>query len=505
VPFQDSDLLGWTLYGGMGTLVGVALVLLLLIFVPGPARKKIRWIVLSLVLHLILLALRLPFPEDSSIRATLKLIALFLLYTSLGLSLLLLLTSSRLSQVFIRPLPKIFLDIAHGVVYIVAFLMALGSAGVRPAELFAGSALLTAVIGLSLRDTLGNLFAGLAIQAQRPFELGDWIQFNQDTNQIGQVAEINWRATTVVTPDRVEIVVPNSLLAQAPIINYSQPEAPTRRVVYVNAPYSAAPERVKEIILAALVDAPGVLTSPAPTAMTSGFDDRGVQFCVRFFIGDFSTRGKMESVVRDRIWYGLARHGIDIPVPPRSVRVQKEGKGALARKRQRRLARHERALECVDFFDRLPDGSRRQLAGHARIRRYAAQEAIIRQGEKGDKLFILLRGAVVVTVASPGEQPVEVARLQPGSFFGEMAALTGEPRRATVRAARECRVLVIGKSALARVFASAPELAEHVSQTLARRQAELNTRMSMHAPPPPHVVEEHGRHLLRLIKEFFSM
>src|SRR5207248_216183 len=150
---------------------------------------------------------------------------------------------------------------------------------------------------------------------------------------------------------------------------------------------------------------------------------------------------------------------------------------------------------CVDFFDRLPAEIRTRLARRARTRAYAVQEIILRQGDVGNELFILESGEVVVTAQRPGEAPLEVARLGPGAFFGEMGALTGEPRTATVRATRECKVLVVDKAALAEVFESSPELAGHVSQTIARRQADLGTRLSEHAAPPPHAVAEHGHHL----------
>ncbi len=505
MPFDASDLFGWTLYDGKGILVASALLLLLLIFLTGPPRRKIRWALTYMVLHLLLLALRLLFPHDSAVRVTLKFLALFLLLSCIGLSIFLLLTQSRLSQAVLRPLPKIFIDIVHSVVYLIAFLISLSAAGVQPTELFAGSALLTAVIGLSLRDTLGNLFAGLAIQAQRPFEVGDWIQFNQDSSQAGQVAEINWRATRVVTLDRVEIIVPNALLAQAPIVNFSRPEAPIRRVIYVHVPYRVRPQRAKEIILAALEGVPAVLKTPAPSVVTTAFEERGVQLCVRIYVATFPDKGKAESGVRDRIWYALSRHGIDIPVPSRAVRVQKLGKRTMTRRKKERIAHRQRALACVDFFDHLDPATRRRLAARVRTRLYAAQEIIIRQGDVGDELFILEAGEVAVLVDQPEEEPLELDRMGPGNFFGEMAAMTGEPRRATVRALQECEVLVIGKAALAEVFTSAPEVAEQVSKMIAQREANLNARLSEKGPPPPHVVAEHCNRLLHRIKEFFSV
>ena len=88
---------------------------------------------------------------------------------------------------------------------------------------------MTAVIGLSLQETLGNLVAGLAIQIQRPFDVGDWVQLEPDPKRIGRVVEINWRATKVITLEQVEVIVPNGMLAKAPIVNYSKPSPVVRR------------------------------------------------------------------------------------------------------------------------------------------------------------------------------------------------------------------------------------------------------------------------------------
>jgi small-conductance mechanosensitive channel/CRP-like cAMP-binding protein len=510
MPRLSSDHFNWMLYNGVGTAIGLGLVLLLLLLVTGPARHKIRWTLLFLAAHIVLLLLRLPLGDENTeephpIRTTLEFGAYFFLYSAVGLSVFLLLTQSRLSRTFVRPLPQIFLDVAQGFVYALAFLLTLGVMGVKPAELFAGSAILTAVIGLSLRDTLGNLFAGLAIQAQRPFEVGDWIQFNQDSSQIGQVTEINWRATTVLTADRAEVIVPNALLAMAPIVNFSRQGGKTRRSVFVHAPYGVPPQRVQRVIRAALVDAPGVLSDPAPAVVTFAFDERGVQYAVRFWISDFGLRTKLEGAVRDRIWYALGREGIDIPPPARSVRMQKAGKRTVSLQEEGRVARQEQALCHVDFFNHLPEEPRRRLAALARTRLYAEQEVIIRQGDPGDDMFLIETGEVAVTLDRPDEPTAELARLGPGSFFGEMSLLTGEPRSATVRATRECEVLVVGKSAFAQILATSPDLAEHVAQTITHRRSGLNSKLADHSGVHPHVAAEHHHRLLERIKEFFSV
>jgi small-conductance mechanosensitive channel/CRP-like cAMP-binding protein len=504
MPF-DLQSFSWTLDGGLGLLAALVLILLLLVFLPGPNRRLARGSVVLLALHLLLLGLRAVFQGDTAVHLALDMTALFLLLASIGRSLFLLITQSRLTRSLRLP-PKIFLDLIQGFIYLFALLITLSAAGVEPTSLFAGSALLTAVIGLSLRDTLGNLFAGLAIHAQRPFEVGDWIQFDADPLHIGQVMEINWRATKVLTTDKVEIIIPNGVLGQAPIVNYTKPEKWLRRAVLVNAPNDVPPERVHRIILAALVGAKGVLERPAPSVVTHNFDDRGVQYRVRFYIDEFGSRGRIEGTVRDRIWYALTRHGIDLPTPLRQVHVHKAGKRAGARKEQSRVAHQVEALRGIDFLDHLPDQARQRLASLAQTRLYADQEVIIRQGEPGDELFIVEQGEVAVSVERPGEPPLEVARLGPRSFFGEMALLTGEPRSATVRAVKECELLVVGKSAFAQVIDAAPDLAERISETIALRHADQARKLAETGNGEKHPPPEHSHHhILQRIKEFFSI
>src|SRR5947208_16185705 len=105
-PDLTPDLFGWLLYDGKETLAGVVLIVLQLFFLTGPPRRKIRWAVLYLALYIILMGLRLLFPPETAIRTTIKFTALFLLFSSLGLGVFLLVPSSRLTQTFIRPLPK---------------------------------------------------------------------------------------------------------------------------------------------------------------------------------------------------------------------------------------------------------------------------------------------------------------------------------------------------------------------------------------------------------------
>src|SRR5262249_52675301 len=134
-----------------------------------------------------------------------------------------------------------------------------------------------------------------------------------------KVLEINWRATKIVTLDEVELIIPNGTLGKAQINNFSKPTGLSRRSGDVHAPHHAPPQRVSQVILSAIADSWGVLKQPPPSVVTNAFDERGVQYWVRFFTTEFGRRDLVDGGVRDRIWYALQRNGIAIPPPALAV------------------------------------------------------------------------------------------------------------------------------------------------------------------------------------------
>lgn len=400
--------------------------------------------------------------------------------------------------------PKIFRDIFEGVVYGAVVLVTLQQAGARLDALLTTSALLTAVIGLSLQDTLGNLFAGLSIQAQNPFEVGDWIQYDDEEKTLGCVIEINWRATKVMTLDAVEVIIPNGLLARAPIRNFTRPTPMSRRSIAVVVPFETSPHRVQSVLLRALRQVDDVVTEPAPTVLTAGFEERGMKYWLHYFIRDFARREGIDATVRDRVWFALRREGIEFARPIARVHLEeREDASAQAAHGERGRTKRAVSLRQVDFLRVLSDEQISAMADLTAERLYAEGELILRQGEVGDELFILEHGEVAVLL---GPDLVEVARLHRGAFFGEMSVLTGAPRRASVRAVVDVEVLVVGTDAVKRLLDESPELAEQISDALTSRQEELDSahsRTSESLGGEQRVAER--RELLGRIREFFSL
>ena len=489
--------------GGVGIVIAAVLLLVLRVLLPRHDRRHLRMPLVMLLLHLGVVFAR-GFVGEGSAQRVLGVIALLLLLLSIGRSAFLLLVDYVLGRRVVHPLPRIIRDIIQGLIYAAVALIALRAAGVEPGSLLTTSALLTAVIGLSMQETLGNMFAGLAIQMQRPFEVGDWVQFDSDPENVGRVVEINWRATKVQTNEQVEVIVPNGTLAKAPIRNYTKPSPIVRRSAFVQAPYDAPPGRVHELILQGLKRAPGVLSEPPPTVVTRAFMDSGIEYWVRYFIDQYEIRDVIGGTVRDRIWYAFNRGGISIPFPIRTVYMH-QAEVSETKDHKLRFERRKRILSCVDFLAALPPDAMERLVERSRMRRYGAGEPIIRQGETGAELFIIERGHVAIVRSSDGAGEVQIAELGPGDFFGEMSLTTGESRTATARALSECELCMVDKDALHEVLENSPELATTISEIVAARQVKLEESAALSEGQVEAAVEEKKSVLLSRIKGFFKL
>src|SRR4051812_14041180 len=325
------------------------------------------------------------------------------------------------------------------------------------------------VIGFALQDTLGNLFAGLAIQIEKPFRVGHWVTIG---GKDGLVSEITWRATKLRTKAGNFVVVPNSVLSRDTITNYSEPTRETRLEVMVSAGYDAAPNDVKTAIVDALRSEPSILGDPPAEVLLADFADSAIHYRVRVWTTDFAADERVRDRVRARVYYAFSRRGIAFPYP---VRVNIESKRHLEPTEEHGRAR---ALDGVAILASLSASQRGQLASMSRLLLYGAGEVIAHEGDPGASMFVLRTGEAAVTIAGAEG---ELARLTQGAFFGEMSLLTGDTRSATVTAVTDCELLEIGVEAFRRVVMSDAESVERVADAVSSRRAELERHRAARA------------------------
>ena len=354
-------------------------------------------------------------------------------------------------------------------------------------QLLITSTIGAAVLGFSLQDTLGNLFAGLAIQIEQPFRVGHWISI---ADKEGQVQEVTWRATKLRTKNGQFLIVPNNVVSQQPVLNYSEPTIPTRVDVEVGASYLTPPNDVKDAIGEAIRNAPLAMTAPPPEVTVKDFGGSSVDYLAQFWIEDYAVDRRARDQVRTNIWYEFRRRNIEIPWP---IQVQYERDEEPVRT-DRHIDQAASELGRVDLFATLTPEARTVLAASSNEQLFAAGEAIVRQGATGDSMFIVLSGRVRVTLEPSGQ---EVATTAAGGFFGEMSMLTGEPRTATVRAVVDSRVLQITSGAFSELALATPSLLEHVTTVVTNRRAGLD---AARAAAASHTTETKAGFLERMRK-----
>lgn len=330
-------------------------------------------------------------------------------------------------------------------------------------KLLTTSAVGAAIVGFALQDTLGNAFAGLAIQSEKPFRVGAWIRVGEFE---GRVTEVTWRATKLRTKAGNFVVVPNNIVAKEAITNYSEPIVPTRLEVEVGASYLSTPGDVKKAILDAVANVPKALRTPPPDALLHSFDGSAITYRARFWIDNYEMDEIVRDEVRTAIFYAFGRHGIEIPWPI-EVGYEREWPepDPAAKQRQR-----EAVLARVDLFERLTEEQRREVAAATSAQVFGHGESIVRQGSEGQSMFVVCAGKVDV-VLEPDRRLV--ATIEAGGYFGEMSLLTGEPRTATVLSVGDTTVLELDAAVFRRLGSADPHAIEQVGIAAVARRLEL--------------------------------
>lgn len=396
--------------------------------------------------------------------------------------------------------PALFLDLVRFAVILVGSGVVIAAVWERDLSSFLATlGIGSIVLGLALQDTLGNVFAGIALVFERPFMTGDWIKVG-DT--IGEVIEANWRAVRLRTRELSQVVLPNSILGKERIENFSRPTLEHGIQVEIGFSYNDPPNRVKKILLDLLAQTPGVLHQPRAVVRTKSYADFSVVYEVRFFINDYQALPEIRQDFMTRVWYAARRFGLTIPYPIRTV-FKTEQQPVVIPDVHADLRTH---LASVALFKPLDGAELEGLAADSLVREFGAGEQIVSEGQVGDSLFVVLSGEALVYHNDAAGQRCELARLKRGDFFGEMALLTGARRAATVVAQGDMTAVEVYKQLLEPIFAKRPSLVEELAGVAERRRAEWRCPHHSQSVVPANVVtEQHNTSLVHRIRNFFGL
>ena len=354
------------------------------------------------------------------------------------------------------------------IIYVVAFFVIFSSQfpAINLTGFFQTSTILAVIIGLALQDTLGNLFAGLATQADQPFQIGDVVSLANKGS--GVVESVSWRGVKIRTFQNKLLVISNSVLGKESIEVAPRDNLNARIVVFTTI-YASSPATTIHTIREVVRQVENVSPKLRPVVRIKDFNLNGIDFEVKYWLEDYSKYNDTDALIRQRIWYAFQREQIEFASSTQIIHLEKKKHESIFLETNDEI--FDRLTE-VSIFAPLSDEETQRLAENALVRVFAPDESIVRQGQKGDSMFVIHRGAVVVQAKEDGVLKV-LQNLREGDFFGEMGLLTGEPRTATVTAKEETEVLEINNLCLKPILEGNPDLVKILSGIVEERRASL--------------------------------
>ncbi len=400
------------------------------------------------------------------------------------------------------PIPHFLREVIGGIIFLVALLFVLSSGYHAEAQLkgvLAGSGVVAIILGFAGQNFFAGIIAGISIQINRPYKVGDWLQVGE---RFAEVMEINWRSTRLRTNDAIYLDIPNNEMVSHAIVNLHYPTEVHAMRIRVGVEYKNPPNRVKDALFRAASTADGVLAEPKVKIFLVDFADFAVIYEIKYYMGNHSRINEINDAVRTNVWYELKRQGITIPFPIRTLQVERRAARTVPEDQEeaRIILRDEPLFEC------LSDAQIENLVKEARLNYFGRGERVIQEGAEGDSMFVMLRGAAQVSVSRNGSS-IPVATLSAGDCFGEMSLLTGERRTATVRAESDCYVMEISKPVMAEVIRDSPDCLERLSELLAKRKMENEGILKEAVIPPEQAgkAREYKASFLKRLRAVFEL
>ena len=199
---------------------------------------------------------------------------------------------------------------------IIAFWTVNNIFGVQLTPLLATSAAFSIILGLALQDTLGNLFAGISLQVDKTFEIGDWLEImNGTTKIVGQVRELSWRSTVMIGFAEEMITLPNKLVSLCQVSNFSVEGTPIIRSQTFKFGFNTDIKKTTALLEAATAQIPEIRKAPAASAFVLETNDYGISIKLIYFIDNYGHQYSIGDKVVTTALDLLGKNGIQTARP----------------------------------------------------------------------------------------------------------------------------------------------------------------------------------------------
>ena len=175
---------------------------------------------------------------------------------------------------------------------------------------------ITVIFGLAAQNSLGHIIAGIVMVFSQAIRVGDVLEYN---GSIARVEDITLTHTRLVTLDGRRIVIPNQILLNKELVNYSLGKRRVAAVVDVGISYESNVELAIKAMLEAALDHPRILPKPYPVVIVKGFGENSVNLRLYAYIEHPWLKPIVESELIIEIHKRFKEYGVEIPYPRRVV------------------------------------------------------------------------------------------------------------------------------------------------------------------------------------------
>src|SRR5712692_2079708 len=284
------------------------------------------------------------------------------------------------------PIPHFLREIVALVIFVVALLFVLSFGYHAERELkgvVATSGVAALILGLAGQNLLGGIIAGMSLQINRPYKVGDWLQVG---DRFAEVMEINWRSTRLCTNDNIYLDIPNNEIVRTTIVNLHYPTEVHAMRIRVGVDYNVPPNRVKDALARAAQSAKNVLPNPPVKVFLVDFGDHAVTYEIKFYMGNHARINETNDAVRTNVWYELKRQRIKIPYPVQDLYLHRPAARSVDEDHDEARA----ILRGEPLFDCLSDAQIENLVKQSHLNHFGRGERVIEEGTEGNSMCILL-------------------------------------------------------------------------------------------------------------------
>ena len=357
---------------------------------------------------------------------------------------------------------RLIQDLVVGIIYLGVVLSVVANVFSLPVgTLIATSGVLAIILGLALQSTLGDVFSGIALNLGRPYVVGDMIVLGDGTE--GKVVETNWRATHLLNGANDLVVVPNSDLAKARLVNMSSPDRSHGVTITVSFAPTTVPAVMTDVMRAVLISSTKIMKSGNGVHIKE-LGGSAVVLELSFRVADLATVPEAKNEVFDLIYRHAKAAGLQLAKDA----VKNALVAPAAEQQAPGRSTQMRFLDAIPLFATLTEDEKEVLA-HAMLRRTFQKGAIVTEQGNVMNSLIIVRSGVLAVTRDEGGRELELGRLAPGDYIGEAGLLTGAGEAGSIRALTYCVAYEIEKTTLAPLLHDRPSLVDELGLILSRR------------------------------------